>query len=184
MTIDDLKLRVLDVKPRPLFLWLNTDNVRPLEFPPADIAEKFNRIYSNDDSEEICNARELIFAAFPSIGQAYVPVLKASNSAIETAARQVADALALSPEFALGDGEVTIILKPDILDGSTFHVRVSSSLVDVRIEPATACAEATFAHALPSFERFLAERCPARRFTFSLDKSKDSKSKNAKQNQK
>jgi hypothetical protein len=69
----------------------------------------------------------------------------------------VAAQIEVTPALAHGDGNVRIVLKPTVLDGSEISVTAKSGELSVAIAPATPAAERLAAAALPRLETALAE---------------------------
>ena len=69
----------------------------------------------------------------------------------------VAAQIEVTPALAHGDGNVRIVLKPTVLDGSEISVTAKSGELSVAIAPATSDAARLAAAALPRLETALAE---------------------------
>ena len=69
----------------------------------------------------------------------------------------VAAQIEVTPALAHGDGNVRIVLKPTVLDGSEISVTATSGELSVAIAPATPDAARLAAAALPRLETALAE---------------------------
>ena len=87
-----------------------------------------------------------------------------TESIVETV-NQIAEAVAgqilVTPGIAHGEGEVKIMLKPTVLDGSEITMSSKDGTLTVNIAPATPDAAAAAAAALPRLETALAEHAPA-----------------------
>ena len=86
-------------------------------------------------------------------------------SDLQSSASSLADAvaaeIAATPALAGGDGEIRIVLKPTMLDGSEIHLAARAGELTVAITPATPEAAALAAAALPRLQAALAAHAPA-----------------------
>ena len=85
------------------------------------------------------------------------------------AASQVADTILVTPSLIHGEGEITIQLKPTILDGSEIRLEAKGSSITVAITPATPSAAQAIASAKVQFEQTLAERIPSFQIAVSVE---------------
>ena len=76
------------------------------------------------------------------------------------AAEQVADAILVTPSLVRGDGEITIRLKPTVLDGSEISMKAKGTDISVIIVPATPSVAHIVEQSKVQFEQMLAERLP------------------------
>ncbi|MCR5413978.1 MAG: hypothetical protein K6F50_04540 [Kiritimatiellae bacterium] len=85
-------------------------------------------------------------------------------SAVET----VAATVSVTPGLAKGEGEVKIVLKPDVLDGSEIRVEAKGSALTVAITPATPEVAQIMERNISQFQQHLASRIPAFAVTVSV----------------
>ena len=85
------------------------------------------------------------------------------------AATQVADTILVTPSLVRGEGEITIQLKPTVLDGSEIRLAAKGSTIAVAITPATPSAAQAIAQAKVQFEQTLAERIPSFQIAVSVE---------------
>ncbi|MBQ7666742.1 MAG: dienelactone hydrolase family protein [Kiritimatiellae bacterium] len=78
------------------------------------------------------------------------------QSSVSSLADAIAAEIAATPALASGDGEIRIVLKPTMLDGSEIHLSARTGELTVAITPATPEAAALVAAALPHLETALA----------------------------
>ena len=69
--------------------------------------------------------------------------------------------IAVTPTLAQGQGEIRIILKPTVLDGSEIHLSAKGGEMTVSVTPATAEAARIVQQNLPRLETALAEHAPS-----------------------
>ena len=69
--------------------------------------------------------------------------------------------IVVTPALARGDGNVRIILKPTVLDGSEISLTAKDGTLTVAVMPTTIDAERLAAAALPRLETALAEHVSA-----------------------
>ena len=84
-------------------------------------------------------------------------IVETVNQIVEAVAGQIL----VAPGIAHGEGEVKIMLKPTVLDGSEITMSSKDGTLAVNIAPATPDAAAAAAAALPRLETALAEHAPA-----------------------
>ena len=84
-------------------------------------------------------------------------IVETVNQIVEAVAGQIL----VTPGIAHGEGEVKIMLKPTVLDGSEITMSSKDGTLTVNIAPATPDAAAAAAAALPRLETALAEHAPA-----------------------
>ena len=77
------------------------------------------------------------------------------------AASQVADTILVTPSLVHGEGEITIQLKPTVLDGSEIRLEAKGSSITVAVTPATQSVAQVIAQAQAQFEQTLVERLPS-----------------------
>lgn len=85
------------------------------------------------------------------------------------AATLVADTILVTPSLVRGEGEITIQLKPTVLDGSEIRLEAKGSSITVAIAPATPSAAQVIAQAKVQFEQTLAERIPSFQIAVSVE---------------
>ena len=85
------------------------------------------------------------------------------------AATQVADTILVTPSLIHGEGEISIQLKPTVLDGSQIRLEAKGSTIAVAITPATPAAAQAIAQAKDQFEQTLAERIPSFQIAVSVE---------------
>jgi len=99
-------------------------------------------------------------------------IVETVNQIVEAVAGQIL----VTPGIAHGEGEVKIMLKPTVLDGSEITMSSKDGTLTVNIAPATPDASAAAAAALPRLETALAEHAPAfHRVTVALATKKGSR---------
>ena len=76
------------------------------------------------------------------------------------AAEQVADAILVTPSLVRGDGEITIRLKPTVLDGTEISMKAKGTDISVIIVPTTPSVAHIVEQSKVQFEQMLAERLP------------------------
>ena len=84
-------------------------------------------------------------------------IVETVNQIVEAVAGQIL----VTPGIAHGEGEVKIMLKPTVLDGSEITMSSKDGTLTVNIAPATPDAAVAAAAALPRLETALAEHAPA-----------------------
>ncbi len=84
-------------------------------------------------------------------------IVETVNAVVEEVAAQIS----VTPTLAQGEGEIRIVLKPTVLDGSEIRLSAKEGTLTVAIAPATPEAAQTVAVALPRLETALAEHAPA-----------------------
>ena len=77
------------------------------------------------------------------------------------AAAQVADTILVTPSLVHGEGEITIQLKPTVLDGSEIHIEAKGTSITVAVTPATPSVAYVVAQSQAQFEQALVERLPS-----------------------
>ena len=77
------------------------------------------------------------------------------------AAAQVADTILVTPSLVSGEGEITIQLKPNVLDGSEIRLEAKGTTITVAITPATPSIAQVIAQSQAQFEQTLVERLPS-----------------------
>jgi len=105
-----------------------------------------------------------------------LPALFASLIRAETIAETIEEVTAhlrSSTPSAGGDGEIEIVLKAHVLDGSTVHLSVRGGVVSVCFTPTTPDAASFIEKNIPRLETSLSERIP--RFKFSVSARKERK---------
>ncbi len=73
----------------------------------------------------------------------------------------VVSEISVTPSLYRGEGEVRIVLKPTVLDGSEIKLEAKAGELTVSISPATAESAQIVQHHLPRLETALAEHVPA-----------------------
>ena len=84
-------------------------------------------------------------------------LVEAVNRIVEAVVGQ----MLVTPGITHGEGEIKILLKPTVLDGSEIAMSAKDGTLAVSITPATQAAAAVAAAALPRLEIALAEHAPA-----------------------
>ena len=84
-------------------------------------------------------------------------IVETVNAVVEEVAAQIS----VTPTLAQGEGEIRIVLKPTVLDGSEIRLSAKEGTLTVAIAPATPESAQTVAVALPRLETALAEHAPA-----------------------
>ena len=143
---------------------------RPTAAAPGGIVEPGAGKSVAVDNEDIVAATQSAPAAVPAADVVAVPVAPEVAAAAAATARTevivetvdriveaVAAQIEVTPALAHGDGNVRIVLKPTVLDGSEISVTAKSGELSVAIAPATPDAERLAAAALPRLETALAE---------------------------
>lgn len=88
------------------------------------------------------------------------------------AAAQVADTILVTPSLVRGDGEITIRLKPTVLDGSEIRMKAKGTEIAIIIAPATPSVAQIVEQAKVQFEQMLAERLPTFQIAVSIQPAK------------
>jgi hypothetical protein len=96
----------------------------------------------------------------------------ARTSELVDAAVAVADTILVTPALTHGDGEVTIHLKPTVLDGSEIRLEAKGTTISVAIAPVTVEAARAVERSIVQFEQTLAERMPSFQFAVSVAPAK------------
>ena len=84
-------------------------------------------------------------------------IVETVNQIVEAVVGQIL----VTPGITHGEGEIKIMLKPTVLDGSEIAMSAKDGTLTVSITPATQEASAAAAAALPRLEIALAEHAPA-----------------------
>ena len=84
-------------------------------------------------------------------------IVETVNQIVEAVVGQIL----VTPGIVHGDGEIKILLKPTVLDGSEIVMLSKDGTLTVSITPTTQEASAAAAAALPRLETALAEHAPA-----------------------
>ena len=95
---------------------------------------------------------------------------------VEKIVEAVTEQIVITPGLTHGDGNVRIVLKPTVLDGSEISMTAKDGALSVAIVPATPDAGRLAAAALPRLEAALAEHVPAFRHIAVAVMSKKGKS--------
>lgn len=104
-----------------------------------------------------------------------LPALFASLIRAETLAETIEEVTARlrsSAPSSAGGGEIEIVLKAHVLDGSTVHMSVRGGVVSVCFTPATPDAASFIEKNISRLETSLSERIPRFRFSVSARKEK------------
>ena len=96
-----------------------------------------------------------------AIAEAATRAATARSQEIVSAVETVAATVAVTPGLHYGDGEVRIILKPTVLDGSEVKIEANGPSLQVSIIPASTEVAQLVAHNIPMFQQQLAERIAA-----------------------
>ena len=81
--------------------------------------------------------------------------------AVEQIVETVVDRIFATPSLAQGEGEIRIMLRPTVLDGSELSISAKEGTLAVTVMPATPEAARIVGAALPTLEVALAEHAPA-----------------------
>ena len=84
-------------------------------------------------------------------------IVQTVNEVVEAVAAQIS----VTPMLAQGEGEIRIVLKPTVLDGSEIRLSAKEGALTVAIAPATPESAQLVAAAVPRLETALAEHAPA-----------------------
>jgi methionyl-tRNA formyltransferase len=98
--------------------------------------------------------------------------LLSAETLAETIEEVTARLRSSAPSFAGGDGEIEIVLKAHVLDGSTVHMSVRGGVVSVCFTPATPDAASFIEKNISRLKTSLSERIPRFRFSVSARKEK------------
>ena len=96
-----------------------------------------------------------------AIAEAATRAATARSQEIVSAVETVAATVAVTPGLHHGDGEVRIILKPSVLDGSEVRIEANGPALQVSITPATTEVAQLVERSIPMFQQQLAERIAA-----------------------
>lgn len=149
----------------------DTSDVRPLEIP-LSVVERFERAMGVETSSNTAPSPLQTLFAYSAGGD---------NAQLDSAARDIALALEDGAWRDSGAYSISIILKPDVLDGSEIRLVARGREVDVAIIPATASAGDFVARSIPQLESHLASRLRSWSFKVTVckergrDKSRNSK---------
>ena len=88
------------------------------------------------------------------------------------AAAQVADTILVTPSLVSGEGEITIQLKPNVLDGSEIRLEAKGTTITVDITPATPSVAQVIAQSQAQFEQTLVERLPSFQIAVTVAQTK------------
>ena len=113
-----------------------------------------------------------VAAATPVALEIDPAVATARTHELVEAATQVADTILVTPSLVRGEGEITIQLKPTVLDGSEIRLEAKGSSITVAITPATPSAAQVIVQAKVQFEQTLAERIPSFQIAVSVESLK------------
>jgi len=91
------------------------------------------------------------------------------------AASQVADTIMVTPSLVRGEGEITIRLKPTVLDGSEIRLEAKGTSITVAITPATPSAAQVIVQSQAQFEQALVERLPSFQIAVTVATTKTSR---------
>jgi len=80
---------------------------------------------------------------------------------VEQIVETVVDRIFATPSLAQGEGEIRIMLRPTVLDGSELSISAKDGTLTVSVAPATPEAARVVAFALPRLETALVEHAPA-----------------------
>lgn len=95
---------------------------------------------------------------------------------VEEIVETIVGKISVTLSLAQGDGEIKIVLRPAVLDGSTIDISAKGGELTVAIAPATPAAQRVIADALPQLEAALASHAPAfRRVSVALSGAKKGK---------
>ncbi len=97
-----------------------------------------------------------------------------TNELVE-AANEIADTILVTQSLVRGDGEVTIRLKPTVLDGSQIRLEAKGSAITIEVTPANVDVAAAVERSRARFEQTLSERLPSFQFTVRVFDSKKSR---------
>lgn len=86
-----------------------------------------------------------------------IAIVETVNEVVEAVAAQIS----VTPTLAQGEGEIRIVLKPTVLDGSEIRLSAKEGALTVAITPSTPESARVVAVALPQLETALAEHAPA-----------------------
>ena len=151
---------------------------RPATVEPQKAEGSKYKVESADKTEEKAVAASAHVTVAPAAVEAPVPqtvqvpseaaavsAASARTEAVVETVNQVVEAVAgqllVTPGIAYGEGEVKIMLKPTVLDGSEITMSSKDGTLTVYITPATQGAMAAAEAALPRLETALAEHAPA-----------------------
>ena len=73
----------------------------------------------------------------------------------------MAGAISVTPSLVKGEGEITIRLKPTVLDGSEIRIEAKGQTLTVSLNPASAEIQRLAEQSQASFASALAERIPS-----------------------
>jgi len=91
-------------------------------------------------------------------------VERTPTEVVVSAAAAVAEAMTVSTDAALGDGEIVVRLRTDVLGGSVVRVNVSGTQASVCFQPMTSEAERLLAAHVGALGAHLAQAVPAYHF--------------------
>ena len=146
----------------------------PADIPAPVVTAAPRAPADNEEPDEIPTLQAAPIAA-PVTSSESAPVATSAPVALEIdpaaatarthelveAASQVADTILVTPSLVHGEGEITIQLKPTVLDGSEIRLEAKGSSITVAVTPATQSVAQVIAQAQAQFEQTLVERLPS-----------------------
>ena len=144
---------------------------------PASVVEKRAEVKEVVDDEPAAPLQAAPFvlpdAAIAAMAQqpSAIPEVVALdlNSAAATARTQelteaavaVAETILVTPSLVHGEGQMTIRLKPTVLDGSEIRLEAKGAEISISVQPATTAVAQLVEQSKARFEQALAERLPS-----------------------
>ena len=95
-------------------------------------------------------------------------VPRTAGDIVFEAVSAVADALLVTPSLMRGEGEITVQLKPDVLDGSQVHIQVQGSEMKIEFRPVTETVARLLTETHPQLAQHLTARIPAFEFAVTV----------------
>ena len=143
------------------------DKTAPVADSPAAVDEESTEVVvSALPSEVLPPQTTATGAATPvvapeAIAAAAARAATARSQEIVSAVETVAATVAVTPGLVQGDGEVRIVLKSNVLDGSEVKIEARGQTLQVSLTPATNDVAQVVERSLPQFQQQLAERISA-----------------------
>jgi len=99
--------------------------------------------------------------AVPAVESVAAAAALSPTETVIAAASAVADAMYVTPGQVMGDGEVVVQLRPDVLDGSAVKIVVTGNQVEVAFTPSTPEAAQALTANVGGLQAHLAQAVPA-----------------------
>ena len=125
----------------------------PMALPAAPAAQ----VAASVEAAPLSQVAAVQSARTEAIVEAVGKTVEIVNQIVEAVVAEIE----VTPALAQGEGEIRIMLKPTVLDGSEIRLTASAGELTVTIAPATAASAQVVQQNLPHLETALAEHAPA-----------------------